>query len=127
MTKTKVTESICNVCGIDVRDGSQFCYNCGSSVAALKDAVEVSQKNNGFEASDLTTKGSVQNAAEPQKVAVKSDESNSEARRRPKKRTIAPKEVAWVEPEGVGVRFLLTTILLALLTTTLLVLAFYFR
>ncbi len=126
MTETAATATICNVCGVDVRDGSQFCYNCGSSLAALKEADAVPSTGAETDSSELTKKGTALNASEPEKV-VNADRHNSETRRRPKRRTIAPKEVAWVEPEGVGVRFLLITIVLAILTTTLLVLAFYFR
>lgn len=33
MAETLVENRICNACGVEVRKGALFCYNCGSSVA----------------------------------------------------------------------------------------------
>ena len=41
MTETAVESPICDICGAEVRDGSQFCFNCGGSVSKPEDISEM--------------------------------------------------------------------------------------
>lgn len=34
MAETVVENQICNACGVDVREGALFCYNCGGAIAS---------------------------------------------------------------------------------------------
>lgn len=34
MAETIVENQLCNACGVDVREGALFCYNCGGAVAS---------------------------------------------------------------------------------------------
>lgn len=36
MAETLVKTEICEACGVDVRPGSMFCYNCGGAVVAVE-------------------------------------------------------------------------------------------
>ncbi len=44
MAEILVEKRFCEVCGVDIRPGSLFCYNCGGSVT-LKKVIENDNKN----------------------------------------------------------------------------------
>lgn len=127
MTETSVTENTCNDCGVEVRVGSQFCYNCGSSVSLLPAEGDVSYSDGGKNDDDSLRNGTKHDGAEEKSPKSAKDRGPSTVRRRNVRKPIVPREVSWVEPEGLGLRFLLTTIVLAILTITLVALAFYLR
>ncbi len=126
MTETTALGTICNVCGVEVRDGSQFCYNCGSSVSALQNVNEASAPE-VVESKDLVENNMLPDVDKRTPTESTKDRRPGSHRRRNVRRSVLPQEVFWAEPEVFGVRFLVTTIVLATVTTTLLVLAFYFR
>ncbi len=142
MAETLVKNKVCSACGVDVRQGSLFCYNCGSSVSA--DAA-ASEKNAG--------KKITENILFPENIAddkeltvVKEDkpgtQNNGKAttdekpklksaasmRRKPK--TIQRKrvEVVWEEPESVSnFWFILVALLLTLFAAGLWIAASYLK
>jgi uncharacterized Zn finger protein (UPF0148 family) len=40
MAKTETAKEVCEKCGADVREGTTFCYNCGSPLVELEPAIE---------------------------------------------------------------------------------------
>ena len=51
MSEAMAEKAVCSKCGVDVRDGTTFCYNCGSKVAELLVVDDArSGKSNGAEA-----------------------------------------------------------------------------
>lgn len=127
MAETLVKNKVCNACGVDVRPGSLFCYNCGSGVSAAaseKSAEKTLIENNLFS----------ENTDDDKKLAavVEEDKSGTQnngkitadekpklksaASMRRKPKTIQRKrvEVVWEEPESVSnywfilIAFLLT-------------------
>lgn len=117
MAETLVKNEICNTCGVDVRDGTLFCYNCGSSVTAdvissgkNKKPDENGKSENGLFAEniseteeptvvedEITGENNVGEVIVEEKPKLKSAAS---MRKRPK--TIQRKrvEVVWEEPES---------------------------
>ncbi len=63
MAGTITEKATCTKCGVDVRDGTTFCYNCGSTVAKLP--VTESDESNGHAA---IPKPDAATLAEPVKV-----------------------------------------------------------
>jgi len=45
MAETLVENQICNACGVEVREGALFCYNCGGSVASKIVVEETDEKD----------------------------------------------------------------------------------
>ena len=50
MAETIVENQICKACGIDVREGSLFCYNCGGAIAS---EIEVEKEDKKEKVSDV--------------------------------------------------------------------------
>lgn len=120
MSQTAVNELICDVCGAEVRDGSMFCYNCGTSVT------------------EPVGQGEVQTVVEPQTSESRSNGSpivkgNDSLKQRPtekirsRKRPVQHREVVWAERDGMSLGFVFTTVILVLLSAVILIAGFYFR
>lgn len=118
MSQTAVKELICDVCGAEVRDGSLFCYNCGSAVA---EPVEQSEIQAEQQSSKLQSNGAP--------VGKDKDLVNPTptGRVRPRKRLVQTREVVWAERDGVSLGFVVTTVILVLLSAVILIAGFYFR
>ena len=52
MSKALVEMAFCGVCGVDVRDESQFCYNCGFRFSNLSAPGETREKGGGETSSE---------------------------------------------------------------------------
>ena len=87
MPTTAVESSICDICGADVRAGSQFCYNCGSSLRS-SDSAESSKP-------ESTAPVETSNGSAKSKSKVR-----GERRRRPIDR--GPVEVVWEPGPGIS-------------------------
>jgi hypothetical protein len=112
MAQTAVKELICDLCGAEVRDGSLFCYNCGSAVSDESGSVETENRD-----SEVSSNG---RAADP----VLPKQSN---RVRTRKRPIQNREVVWEGREDMSIGFVATTIVLVLVTVVIIIAGFYFR
>lgn len=128
MAKTVYKESICDVCGAEVRDGSVFCYNCGSAVTQGAIAEEAASPPVETELSE--------GSASPEEPsighAVRADEkilpgSRRTEKFRPKRKPLQSREVSWQEPEGVSVSFIVTTLVMVALAAGILIAGFYLR
>jgi hypothetical protein len=115
MSQTAVEELICDVCGAEVRDGSLFCYNCGTSVA---EPVKHSPEPQSSELpSNGGSTGKVNDLVKPTPTG----------KVRPRNRPVQNREVVWAERDGVSLGFVVTTAILVLLSAVILIAGFYFR
>ena len=143
MAEMLVKNRVCNACGVDIRDGAFFCYNCGSSVTADVSSPERNGKNDVGEKTEKLFYP--EKTLEDEKIPVvenKETAENNEAeitpeakpelksaasmRRRPK--TIQRKriEVTWEEPASApNIWFLLVALLLTGFAVGLWLLASY--
>jgi hypothetical protein len=143
MAETLVKNRVCSACGVDVRDGALFCYNCGSSVTADVSSPERNGKNDAGEKTEKllfpvktfeeekipaveNNPTAENNEAEITPEAKPELKSAASMRRRPK--TIQRKriEVTWEEPSSApNIWFLLVAVLLIGLAFGLWLLASY--
>lgn len=121
MSQTAVKELICDVCGAEVRDGSLFCYNCGTSVTEPVGQSETQTQVAEQQTSELPTNGG--------SIGKDNDlvKPTSAGRVRPRKRPVQNREVVWAERDGISLGFVVTTAILVLLSAVILIAGFYFR
>ena len=102
MPKTKVKKDICEECGVDVRENTAFCYNCGSRVAELP--VEQAPDTNGAGPKvDLETQAALKDLAEKFKIDEEADNKLARAAAERKKARISQRrsnEYTWEPTEG---------------------------
>ena len=94
MAETITEKATCNKCGVDVREGTSFCYNCGNEVEELHD--EKGSQNN--EADDVTAISAVSD--EPVDSVKVNDDADKLARAADQRRKSRvglhkPKEYVW--------------------------------
>ena len=102
----------CPGCGVEVREGSEFCFNCGEK---LDPVVETTNEDpprveNGFRA-----------------VAPGATQKGRERRRRPTPVSNEPIHVRWQHDDDPGLRFLVLSLVLALIALVLTGIGFYLR
>ena len=112
MANTTVTETACDLCGAEIREGSLFCYNCGTAVpdAEVKSSVDV----------PATTKPSETNDRPPLRSAASLRQQRRASNRQ-------PVEVSWVPRSQTPMLFVIGSIVLALGALVLLLIALYLR
>lgn len=124
MTETTVKERLCDVCGVDIRDGSVFCYNCGSALrVAAESSVDPAAKSIEMPSEPLGNG----NASMDSKTQAHGPGTPYGPRKRARKRVIEPREVVWQERAGFGWGFLAAALFLVFITVVILGLGFYFR
>ena len=122
MSETAVQSSVCEACGVDVRDESLFCYNCGERVTAEVPLEQpVPESNEPGEPVAGKNDIAVQPASRP---PLKSAASLRKQRRASNRQ---PVEVSWEQRSGQPVTFILATIVLTLAALVLLAIALYLR
>lgn len=135
MSETAVQEEICDICGVEVRDGSQFCYNCGGSVSAKP-------SKEGASNSTRTAAGSVIETevfADPtidegQKVVLPGSKNglstlkgSARGERRPRKPVSRNKEIFWEPKVGVPWAYVIATAIILAIVLFLFLAAEYLR
>lgn len=122
MTETTTKNAVCKHCGADVREGSIFCYNCGKSVT---DA----QAFNGRPADpEIKRLEKAADSAERQPIAAPGKKLRSAAdleRKRAFNRQ--PVEVVWTPRNDGANSFVVTGVILFVITVVLIVAALYYR
>lgn len=150
MTATIIEEQNCKACGVDIREGALFCYNCGGAVSA-DEASSDKDGDNSAAVSDawfreeiapeeIAEEGAEEKSAEETDakdvVPIKSrlPETNrlrSAAALRRKSKTFQKKrveEVAWEEYENSSNSlFVVVAVVMALLTAAIFWLAIYLK
>ncbi len=125
MPKTIAVETaVCDICGAEVRDGSQFCYNCGGAVSNGEEP----------EAIPPPVEPIVAHATDPDNgVATKVDydpakrRAERAERRRVRASNREPVEIVWEPREGVSWAFVAGSVIFAILALVIVIMAFYFR
>jgi predicted amidophosphoribosyltransferase len=112
MANTAVEILNCEACGADVREGSLFCYNCGSSVTPTG-VVEALKEN-----------PVIADVPAQERPPLKSAASIRKHRRALNRQ---PVQVSWEAPEGPATAFIVVTIVLTVGAIVLLALALYLR
>jgi hypothetical protein len=126
MSQTAVETSICDICGVGVRPGSEYCYNCGGSVGPKPENIEAVDVIVG---TGLAEDGeAVSNGHSPDIVTgpglAKSERSS---RQRTRASNRMPVEVVWEPRTGVSLAFIIGSSLFVLIALALFIAANYLR
>ncbi|CAN5784563.1 hypothetical protein BH24ACI3_BH24ACI3_00430 [soil metagenome] len=144
MTETMVQGDVCSNCGIKTRDEAEYCYNCGSKIARPDEVLKQASKlpvssDGGF--LDLPAGEPWADRIPMPEISLESDPAVNEkpavvnkpmrtasSLRRDRTRHLAkPKEVVWVEREGPGLSFIISSIIIVIITLVILVGAIYLK
>ncbi len=151
MAETSVENQICDACGVDIRRGALFCYNCGGAVASQTGAEtngKIAPENQVLTKESLTTGGNrvfppdlevktetksaplIEAAAIPvSKFPVKTEtnlKSAAALRKKPKNVQNKKVEVIWERSDyQPNVWFVLAAVVIALFAAVMLWLALY--
>lgn len=119
MAETVAETAVCDSCGVDVRDESVFCYNCGEKVKSEPTTLEENYRELAADPDKETTP-----AASPERPPLRSAASLRKQRRASNRQPI---EVSWEPPTRPPVGFFIASIGLAVGALVLLLLALYLR
>ena len=132
MADVALRKSTCGSCGIELREGSMFCYGCGEPISTSeKPNIDVQtsiDSNNGQVAgsSDTARLDAPLIANEPLAPEKLEMRSAASMRRGAKAYNRKPVEVVWVRRETPGL-FVVVSIVLVILVAILLSLALYLK
>jgi hypothetical protein len=140
MTEATLEKAVCDSCGADVREGTQFCYNCGQSVAPPAVEERKAEENGSGELapSEPTTRTvdpeAILSESEPLSTAIspESEEAKSEVavvkRRRARVKARKKKEIVW-EPvdEGPSIILIAVTLAIVLISAVIVGLTVYWK
>ncbi len=148
MAETIVENQICNACGVDVREGSLFCYNCGGAVAS---EIKVEKEDKKDKASDVWLRENLIENGKNDQITNQSEEFitlekvddkpipkpdiqteanlKSAAAMRRKSATFQKKqvEVVWEENDAPNASFIVVALILALFAVAVFFLAIYLK
>jgi hypothetical protein len=98
MPETITEKAVCAKCGADVREGTQFCYNCGSSLSEASSP----ELNGGPAVMDLKSQAALDDLAEKLKAEEESGDKLAKAAAERKRSRVSQRRrnsVVW-EPSG---------------------------
>lgn len=118
--------AVCEGCGVDVRDESLFCYNCGERIEPKLDDVPRPAFIEHTVEEVVVAKHEVEPPATTpdSKPPLRSAASLRKQRRAFNRQ---PVEVRWERPKGLGIGFIVTAIVLTGAAFVLMVIALYLR
>jgi hypothetical protein len=117
-----VTEVVCTDCGVEVREGSEYCYNCGHAIA--KTVSDAPSENN--EIDPTKTKENGFQTTGP--GAIKKDANVRRRSRRPlKPSTSEPVQVVWERRQDPGIGFLIVSLIAGVVALLLIFIAYYLK
>ena len=128
MAETTVEKATCENCGADVREGTSFCYNCGTPVAEIETA-ETSANGTAPEVS-TEAQAALDDLADRLKVPEVTDEdklAQAAAERRRARVRARRNEVVWEPAEGSGTLFVAVTLFISVATLVVVLLAVYWK
>ncbi len=130
-------KTVCEGCGVDVRDGSIFCYNCGEAVSGLEPQDTAAFPSEPISGNGQAPKTKIdsrfpdESVEELQPIPMPSEVPGSARSVPGKRKTRAynrrPNEVIWVEREGSPKAYFVVSILFISLVVILILLALYIR
>lgn len=145
MSGSVLEKVLCSSCGIEVRDGSVFCFNCGESVVAEPPPPPIIKPATGTLNDRWSNNDRVRPDQEPEPAAVampfndpivekrEEDRVNGNiapatgSRTRLVRKKTGPVEFEWVEPSGASIGYLVGVLIVAIFGAVLLALALYLR
>ena len=120
MVEAVLEKAVCAACGVDVRDGTQFCFNCGKPVSngVVPAAANVDEAVLSDELVSELSPGSAEDAEKDEKaekLAVAAAE-----RKKSRLGQRKPKKVVWEEPSPASNRiFILVSLLITVVAAAL--------
>lgn len=128
MAEAVLEKAICKSCGVDVREGTQFCYNCGKPVANtigrvhLDDTVEEKINDKGSSSGDSVTVEIVKDDKAERLAAAATERKRSRVGQR------KPKRVVWEVPGQTSNRiFILVCVLIAVMAASIVFLMLFVK
>lgn len=117
MAETVVEKEVCGKCGVDVRENTQFCYNCGGKVTLVREADAASND-------DVAT---TTVAAKAEKVASDDKKLSRAADKRRKARVSQRKsnEYAWEPGRDFRLTFLVAVLITVAVAATVFLTVFW--
>ncbi len=120
--KPEALDRKCDICGAEIRLGSQFCYNCGSEIR------EVADEETAAETS-VDVSAVAENAVSSETAGIEAPPKKSVRSSVRRHRPVKAKEttIRWEEPEGVGLGSIAVVALIVALAAVLIAVGFYIR
>lgn len=138
MTETTVQGDACWNCGIKTRDEAEYCYNCGSKIEQSGEVLNQMSELPGSSDVDFLASPPGETSAdripmpdislESAAVPVSKPMRTASSLRRDRTRHLAKtKEVVWVEREGPGLSFIVSSMIVVIITVIILIGAMYLK
>ena len=125
MPETALKKVTCVKCGVDRREGTAFCYNCGFEVVELPAAEPLSEQNGDMPIADSVAEDAMESvkidSGESEKLARAADE-----RKKARVGLRKTKDYAW-EPTGDLRLFVLAAILITLIAIGIVFLTVFWK
>lgn len=127
MANTAV-EVACSKCGAEIREGSVYCYGCGSPVAEVAKE-EFGEKPSAPEPAAAERSEVMSDLELAHSSAVAQAPQRSRPTRRKPARVVEPKvvEVVWQEPSSGSWRFIVSALIIVIIGLVLVGLGLYLR
>ena len=111
MTDTIVEKEVCEQCGVDVRDNTQFCYNCGTARTSERTDGETEVIASNGTSSDSETQAALDDLAAKFKIDEPSDDEKlaqaAEQRRKARVVRRQPKQFIWEPADEMSATWIL--------------------
>lgn len=126
MPKTAVETRVCDICGVGVREGSLFCYNCGGSVSKAHEVAEAEPVPRPAEpvvAGEAPING--HSRGTNYDPAKRKSERND--RRKVRASNRQPAEIVWEPRTGVSWAFVISAVVFLLIALVAVIAAYYMK
>ncbi|MGE3467173.1 MAG: zinc ribbon domain-containing protein [Pyrinomonadaceae bacterium] len=132
MTEAILEKAVCENCGVDVRENTLFCYNCGTSVAAVETEIEAPPDPEGAVTDEADpSEEELKELSERFKVDEAEDDRLAKAAAERKKARVSgrkPIQYVWKPEDDTGNRlFLLVSVLIAFISALAVFLTIFWR
>jgi hypothetical protein len=122
MSETTVNTSVCSKCSAEIREGSLFCYNCGTSVSVVGTSdASVETEHEALASTAETVDRQPPVAGPGRKLRSAADIGRKRAFNR------QPIEVTWTPRNDAVNSFVVTGLIIVTLTVLLVIAALYYR
>jgi len=114
MPNAAVKTPVCDICGVETREGSDFCYNCGGSLKQTVVAAPIPETP----AVVPTTNGSAMADGKEQPLG---------AARRRKNPARGPVEIVWEPRSGISIGYIVGSIILIVIAILLFAVSIFLK